>query len=144
LAPMQQNVAPSIATSAARRNNPLPHHAPKHLVMPTPLQQTSQLPNHSSHSAELYPSEPYSHQVEPTRAQKIQMVQDRDVGRHLLRKRSSVQPATAVMPPKPMTRPMSYMEPPPTMPGQPVSRPVQVQQGKKRTKRLLSKRRTDL
>ncbi|KAJ7071210.1 hypothetical protein C8F01DRAFT_421415 [Mycena amicta] len=129
-------IASSIASSTARR---LPHHLPKNLVMPTPLQQTSQLPSSTA---------PPIHQVRfeaPPRAQTIQMVQDRDGGRHLLRKRSSVQqPVAPVMPPKPRAppRPLSYMEPPPTIPMAPIARLPE--QNKKRPKRLLSKRRTDL
>ncbi|KAJ7107619.1 hypothetical protein C8R43DRAFT_199836 [Mycena crocata] len=148
----QQSVAPSIVSSVNTRRGPQPQHIPKHLVMPTPLQQNSQLPNHSppqSYPAEHYPVLQHvrfdTSQAQPTRAQTIQMVQDRDGGRHLLRKRSSVvQASTPVMPPKapPMTRQQSYMEPPPTVPQTPIPRPVQ--QEKKRHKRLLSKRRTDL
>ncbi|KAJ6604465.1 hypothetical protein DFH09DRAFT_1269944 [Mycena vulgaris] len=146
----QQSVAPSIASSANPRRGPLPQHIPKHLVMPTPLQQTAQLPRHppaQSYPAEHYSSPPQqvrfdlSQQAQPTRAQTIQMVQDG--GRHLLRKRSSVvTPSSAAVPLKapPVTR--SYMEPPPTAPGSSVPRPVQ--QEKKRPKRLLSKRRADL
>ncbi|KAJ7431838.1 hypothetical protein B0H11DRAFT_2261390 [Mycena galericulata] len=144
--------APSIATTTNPRR-PQPQHIPKHLVMPTPLQQSSQLPAHSpaqSYPAEHYPTGPQparfnSTQAQPTRAQKIQMVQDKDGGRQLLRKRSSVAPAsTPSMPPKapPVTRQRSYMEPPPTVPETPVPRPMQ--QEKKRHKKLLSKRRSDL
>jgi len=154
----QHSIAPSVATSTNVRRGPHPQHIPKHLVMPTPLQRANQLPNHSppqSYPAEHYPSS--SQQVrfdtsksQPTRAQTIQMVQDRDGGRHLLRKRASVVQTSSpvnVMPPAPpkapsVTRKLSYMEPPPTVPGPPVPRPVQ--QEKKRPKRLLSKRRTDL
>jgi hypothetical protein len=48
------------------------------------------------------------------------------------------------MPPKapPVMRQRSYMEPPPTVPEPPINRPVQ--QKEKRSKRLLSKRRSDL
>ncbi|KAF7320263.1 hypothetical protein MKEN_00810900 [Mycena kentingensis (nom. inval.)] len=135
-----ETIAPSIATSTARRG-PVPHHVPKHLVMPTPLQQSPQ------------PQRPQAGFQQPTqtaqvpRAQKILMVQDRDGGRGLLRKRSSVQQPTApVMPPKPppLRRPLSYMEPPPTIPMAPTVRAAPTQDVKKRPKRLLSKRRMDL
>ncbi|KAJ7932588.1 hypothetical protein B0H13DRAFT_2307729 [Mycena leptocephala] len=151
----QSVIAPSIAGTANTQRHRLPQHTPKHLVMPTPLQQNSQLPNHAS--SQNYHAEHYSpnssqvrlplQQAQPTRAQTIQMVQDKDGGRHLLRKRTSaVQPSVPAppMPPKapPVTRQRSYMEPPPTMPEAPIHR--QMQQEKKRPKRLLSKRRTDL
>jgi hypothetical protein len=151
----QSVIAPSIAGTANTQRHRLPQHTPKHLVMPTPLQQSSQLPNHAS--SQNYHAEHYSpnssqvrlplQQAQPTRAQTIQMVQDKDGGRHLLRKRTSaVQPSVPAppMPPKapPVTRQKSYMEPPPTMPEAPIHR--QMQQEKKRPKRLLSKRRTDL
>ncbi|KAJ7783577.1 hypothetical protein DFH07DRAFT_948588 [Mycena maculata] len=149
----QQSIAPSIASTANSRR-PQPQHVPKHLIMPTPLQQSVQLP--AQGPAQAYPTEHYppgsqpvrfdpSQQAQPTRAQKIQMVQDKDGGRQLLRKRSSV--VSPPMPPKPPKAPPgarqhSYMEPPPTVPQTPV--PRLVQQEKKRPKRLLSKRRTDL
>ncbi|KAF7306750.1 Myb-DNA-bind-2 domain-containing protein [Mycena indigotica] len=135
--PETVSVAPSIATSAARRG-PLPQHVPRHLVMPTPLQQTNQLPQ-ARQQARFEPAS----QTQPTRAQNIQMVQDPNGGRHLLRKRSTIQQPVNVMPPKARPRPTSYMEPPPTIPMAPITRPPE-QQDKKRPKRLLSKRRTDL
>jgi hypothetical protein len=122
--------------------------------MPTPLQQSSPLPsNPSSHA---YPNGHYESpnssqtrlplQAQPTRAQTIQM----DGNRHLLKKRMSAVQATGplapVMPPKAppaMRQQRSYMEPPPTVPGPPMTRPM-VQQKEKRPKRLLSKRRSDL
>ncbi|KAJ7900147.1 hypothetical protein B0H14DRAFT_1551329 [Mycena olivaceomarginata] len=151
--PQSVTVAPSIAstTNPLRR---LPQHTPKHLVMPTPLQQSSPLPsNPSSHA---YPNGHYESpnssqtrlplQAQPTRAQTIQM----DGNRHLLKKRMSAVQATGplapVMPPKAppaMRQQRSYMEPPPTVPGPPMTRPM-VQQKEKRPKRLLSKRRSDL
>ncbi|KAJ7786115.1 hypothetical protein B0H16DRAFT_1708327 [Mycena metata] len=148
-----QSIAPSTVTASARKG-PQPQHIPKHLVMPTPLQQSAQLPSQST--VQSYPTAHYpppakfdpSQQAQPTRAQTIQMVQERDGGRQVLKKRASVvvQPSPP-MPPKPpnVTRQRSYMEPPPTVPQPPNSRPVQpVQQDKKRSKRLLSKRRSDL
>ncbi|KAJ7102121.1 hypothetical protein B0H15DRAFT_926808 [Mycena belliarum] len=144
-----QNVAPSIASSAIARHGPQPQHIPKHLVMPTPLQQNAQLPNvplAQSYQSRNDLSGPHkvrfdTPQAQPTRAETIQMVQDG--GRHLLRKRSSV-PSSHANPskPPPVTRTQLYMEPPPTLAGPPVPRPAQ--QGTKRPKRLLSKRRTDL
>ncbi|KAJ7139937.1 hypothetical protein C8R44DRAFT_975653 [Mycena epipterygia] len=142
----QPSVAPSIATAATARRGPQPQHIPKHLVMPTPLQQNSQLQHNSpsqSYPADHYSPGPQPSQVQPTRAQTIQMAQGG--GRQLLRKRSSVVPsAPAVVPQKAprATRQLSYMEPPPTVPEPPVHRPAQPE--KKRAKRLLSKRRTDL
>ncbi|KAJ7492806.1 hypothetical protein FB451DRAFT_551000 [Mycena latifolia] len=151
----EQTLAPSVVSSVNSRRGPQPQHVPKHLVMPTPLQHNSQLQQPSpaqSYPAGHYPSKPQQQvrfdtsQAQPTRAETIQMVQDG--GRHLLRKRSSVVPAAPttnnVMPRKtpPVTRTRSYMEPPPTVPETPVARPVQ--QEKKRPKRLLSKRRTDV
>ncbi|KAJ6574921.1 hypothetical protein B0H19DRAFT_619042 [Mycena capillaripes] len=151
-----QSVAPSTATTNPLRR--LPQHTPKALVMPTPLQQSSPLPGPPA--AQSYPTGHYSpsssqvrlplQQAQPTsvtRAQTIQMVQDKDGGRHLLRKRVSVvQPSAPAhtMPPKPppVTKQRSYMEPPPTVPEPPNPQPVK--QEKKRAKRLLSKRRSDL
>ncbi|KAF8213260.1 hypothetical protein K438DRAFT_1084246 [Mycena galopus ATCC 62051] len=152
-----------IAPSTASTTNPLrlPRHTPKHLVMPTPLQQSSPLPGSSSASNAnaAYPNGHYEspnssqtrlplQQAQPTRAQTIQM----DGNRHLLKKKmSAVQkpaapkpPPAPVMPPKapPVMRQRSYMEPPPTVPEPPINRPVQ--QKEKRSKRLLSKRRSDL
>ncbi|KAJ7275230.1 hypothetical protein B0H12DRAFT_1086322 [Mycena haematopus] len=147
----QSVISPSVATTT----NPLrrlPPHTPKHLVMPTPLQQSSPLPT-SNHSApNAYPNGHYEspnssqtrlplQQAQPTRAQTIQM----DGNRHFLKKRmSAVQPAAPpapVMPPKtPLTRP--YMEPPPTVPEPSIIRSTQHKE--KRPKRLLSKRRSDL
>nr|GAT47854.1 predicted protein [Mycena chlorophos] len=120
--------------SSTNPNRPLPRHLPKQLVMPTPLQGSSPLP--SSHPPPV--------QFPPAAAQIIQNPH----GGRLLRKRSSVQhvqqPLPApIMPPKQPSRPVSYMEPPPTIPMAPITRPPPVQD-KKRPKRLLSKRRTDL
>ncbi|KAF7310752.1 hypothetical protein HMN09_00618200 [Mycena chlorophos] len=120
--------------SSTNPNRPLPRHLPKQLVMPTPLQGSSPLP--SSHPPPV--------QFQPAAAQIIQNPH----GGRLLRKRSSVQhvqqPLPApIMPPKQPSRPVSYMEPPPTIPMAPITRPPPVQD-KKRPKRLLSKRRTDL
>ncbi|KAK7064383.1 hypothetical protein R3P38DRAFT_2824182 [Favolaschia claudopus] len=149
--PQSVNIAPSIATT----NNPsrrLPQHTPKHLVMPTPLQQNSPLPGSSP--ARAYPNGHYESpnssqtrlplkQAQPiTRAQTIQM----DGNRHLLKKRTSVAAPPAPvnhMPPKVAapTRQRSYMEPPPTIPGPPISRPMHDRE--KKPKRLLSKRRSD-
>ncbi|KAJ7655012.1 hypothetical protein DFH06DRAFT_487768 [Mycena polygramma] len=150
-------VAPSIAPTNASSTMPrwLPQHTPKNLVMPTPLQQSSPLPGHSGPRSHQARPSPNSSQVrlplqqsQPTRAQTIQMVQDKDGGRHFLRKRASVvappsAPSRPVPPKPPVPRQRSYMEPPPTVPEPPVSRRP-VQQEKKRPKRLLSKRRSDL
>ncbi|KAJ7042432.1 hypothetical protein C8F04DRAFT_77527 [Mycena alexandri] len=149
-----QSIAPSTVTASPRKG-PQPQHIPKHLVMPTPLQQSVQLPSQSA--TQSYPIDHYpppakfnaSQQAQPTRAQTIQMVHDRDGGRQVLKKRASVvvQPSPP-MPPKPppnVTRQRSYMEPPPTVPEPSNSRPGQpVHQDKKRSKKLLSKRRSDL
>ncbi|KAF7339809.1 hypothetical protein MVEN_01897400 [Mycena venus] len=151
----QSVIVPSIAstTNPLRR---LPQHTPKHLVMPTPLQQTSPLPNNNNSGPHTYPNGHYEspnssqtrlplQQAQPTRAQTIQM----DGNRHYLKKRSSAQVQSSapapVMPPKapPVTKQRSYMEPPPTVPEPPILRPP-VQQKEKRPKRLLSKRRSDL
>ncbi|KAJ6627115.1 hypothetical protein B0H10DRAFT_419488 [Mycena sp. CBHHK59/15] len=153
----QQSFEPSVISSVNTRRGPQPQHIPKHLVMPTPLQQNRQLrPEQSTQfQATSAPPPPghYSpnpqhvrfeaHQAQPTRAQTIQMVQDN--GRQLLRKRSSVvAPSATVVPPKAptITRTQSYMEPPPTVPETPVPRPAQ--QEKKRLKKVLSKKRTDV
>ncbi|KAJ7169694.1 hypothetical protein C8R46DRAFT_1217356 [Mycena filopes] len=111
-----QSIAPSTVTTVNRRG-PLPQHIPKNLVMPTPLQQSTQLPSQTvtrSYPADHYlPSAPPakfnpSQQAQPTRAQTIQMVQDRDGGRQVLKKRASVvvQPSLP-MPPKPCSEHVS-------------------------------------
>ncbi|KAJ7630751.1 hypothetical protein FB45DRAFT_545522 [Roridomyces roridus] len=142
--------APSIISSTATSQmRPRPHHVPKHLVMPTPLQRNVQLPA-AQHQSVL--PQTVSSQAQPTRAQTITMVQDKDGGRQLLRKRSTVmeKPAPAPPPPLPPVAPKGapvwrgpYMAPPPTVSEAHAPRPPPPAQDKKRHKRL-SKRRTDI
>ncbi|KAJ7293394.1 hypothetical protein C8J57DRAFT_24870 [Mycena rebaudengoi] len=146
---------PSISSVNPRR--PQPQHVPKHLVMPTPLQQnprsSQQQPHTQAYRASPPPVQHYAPtpQVksqalpsQPVRAQTIQMAPEG--GRQVLRKRASVVKAPSLPMPPPTrpgaTRPLSYMEPPPTVPQTPIPQPTV--QNKRRPKRLLSKKRTDL